>query len=261
MADSHEGKPQHGAPNEPNLPIVWSPKLGASEESVEHTAASDADAAMASPADDAASEEAAQSGREAGASPARSMRFAMLAASVAAAAALGSFVGSLSASGVAHVWPATDVATTNGVSAAKPELSALKAELAGAAHNANGQFAKLADRLERLEQAQSEPAAKLARMADLLEKLEKKSTAAPPETTGSIASQSVAPEAKRTDRILPDWVVQSAQGGRVLVASRYNGVFEVVTGAVLPGIGRVEAIKRQDGQWVVVTEHGLIVER
>jgi len=252
MADEHEDKPKDDAPAEPQLPVVWSPKLDATAESSEDFRPS---------ADEAATEQAAEAGREGGASPTRSMRFAMLAASVAAAAALGSFVGSLSASGVAHVWPVSQVAATTGASAAKPDLSALKADLAGAAHNANGQFAKLADRLDRLEQAQSEPAAKLAHMAELLERLEKRSTAAAPETTGSIASQPASSEAKRTDRILQDWVVQSAQGGKVLVASRYNGVFEVVTGAVLPGIGRVEAIKRQDGQWVVVTEHGLIVER
>jgi hypothetical protein len=255
MADQHEGKPQDGTPAEPQLPVVWSPKLGAGPESGEESPSSDAAA-------NAASEGAAETANEAGASRSRSMRFAMLAASVAAAAALGSFVGALSASGVAHVWPGTEVAATNGVSAAKTELSALKADLTGAAHNANGQLAKLTDRLNRLEQAQNEPAAKLAHIAELLEKLEKNGVAAAsPETTGSIAGQSASSEAKRTDRILQDWVVQSAQGGRVLVASRYNGVFEVVTGAVLPGIGRVEAIKRQDGQWVVVTERGLIVER
>jgi hypothetical protein len=253
MADSHEGKPQDGAPAEPQLPVVWSPKLSDGAESREDSPPS---------ADEAASEQAAEAGREGGASLSRSMRFAMLAASVAAAAALGSFVGSPSASGVAHVWPGTQVAATNGGSAAKTELSALKTALAGAAHNANGELAKLADRLDRLEQAQNEPSAKLAHIAELLEKLEKKGlAAAAPETTGSIAGQSASSEAKRSDRILPDWIVQSTQGGRVLVASRYNGVFEVVTGAVLPGVGRIEAIKRQDGQWVVVTEHGLIVER
>jgi hypothetical protein len=153
MADEHEDKPKDDAPAEPQLPVVWSPKLDATAESSEDFRPS---------ADEAATEQAAEAGREGGASPTRSMRFAMLAASVAAAAALGSFVGSLSASGVAHVWPVSQVAATTGASAAKPDLSALKADLAGAAHNANGQFAKLADRLDRLEQAQSEPAAKLA---------------------------------------------------------------------------------------------------
>jgi hypothetical protein len=264
MADAHEGEPHDGARNEPQLPVVWSPKLDATRDCAEETAASAEDVIANEPADD----NAAGATSEPHASPARSMRFALLAASVAVAAALGSFVGALSATGIAHVWPHTDVAAAsavNSASVAHIEFSALKTDVAGAARNATAQFAKLADRLDHLEQAQGEPAAKLARITDLLEKLEKKnavaSAAAPVETTGSIPSPPPNSEAKRTDRILQDWTVQSTQGGHVVVASRYNGVFEVVAGAVLPGVGRVETIKHQDGQWVVVTEHGLIVER
>jgi hypothetical protein len=40
-----------------------------------------------------------------------------------------------------------------------------------------------------------------------------------------------------------------------------QGVFEVFAGDPLPGVGRVDAIRRQDGQWVVVTSRGLIVAR
>jgi hypothetical protein len=32
----------------------------------------------------------------------------------------------------------------------------------------------------------------------------------------------------------------------------------VTPGSVLPGAGHVDAVKRQDGQWVVVTARGLI---
>jgi hypothetical protein len=38
-------------------------------------------------------------------------------------------------------------------------------------------------------------------------------------------------------------------------------VFEVYPGDPLPGVGRVNAIRRQDGRWVVVTDRGLIVAR
>ena len=38
-----------------------------------------------------------------------------------------------------------------------------------------------------------------------------------------------------------------------------SGLYEVGPGSTLPGIGRVEAVKRQDGRWVVVTAKGLIV--
>jgi hypothetical protein len=85
------------------------------------------------------------------------------------------------------------------------------------------------------------------------------------ETTGSIASGASAPAApvasdvpKLTDRILQDWVVQDVQNGRALVESRYGGVFDVGAGSTLPGIGRVDTIKRQDGQWLVLTERGTI---
>ena len=55
-----------------------------------------------------------------------------------------------------------------------------------------------------------------------------------------------------------DWIVQDVQNGRAMVASRYGGVFEVGAGSVLPGLGRVEAVKRQDGKWIVVTARGMI---
>jgi hypothetical protein len=35
-------------------------------------------------------------------------------------------------------------------------------------------------------------------------------------------------------------------------------IFEIAGGSMLPGLGRVEAIKRQDGDWVVVTTQGII---
>jgi hypothetical protein len=46
-----------------------------------------------------------------------------------------------------------------------------------------------------------------------------------------------------------------------VVENERMGVFEVVPGANLPGLGRVETIRRQDGRWVVVTSRGLIVAR
>lgn len=64
--------------------------------------------------------------------------------------------------------------------------------------------------------------------------------------------------AKPPDKVLPDWIVQGVQDGRALVENRYGGVFDVAAGSVLPGLGRVETIKRQDGEWIVVTARGLI---
>ena len=224
---------------------------------------------------EAAEEPAAAGGAAAVAAPARSSRFALLAASLALAAGLGAVVGSLSASGLAHLSPVAAAAPKSGMAEANAlqavkaelaELSALKASLDGAARNANGQFAKIVDRLDRVERAQIEPAAKIAHMAEAIDRLEKKNVmaaaSAAPETTGAIANkQPAAPaETKLPDKILQNWVVQDVRRGRALVENSYGGVFAVAAGSVLPGLGLVESIKRQDGQWVVVTARGVITE-
>ena len=55
--------------------------------------------------------------------------------------------------------------------------------------------------------------------------------------------------------------MQDVRGGRALVENRYGAIFDVGAGSILPGLGRVETIKRQDNQWVVVTARGLISPR
>jgi hypothetical protein len=250
-----------------SLPMVESPKLGG-EDFIAPTDAVvlnmtpkfDAEAApdaMAEPADEAAP----------AAAPARSWRFPLLAATIALAAALGSMVGSLTASGIARLVapespPPSTMADAGSVMRAMKaqlaELSAMKSSLDGAVHNANTQFSAIADRLDRVERAAADPATKIAHISDTVDRLNKLNTE--PETTSSIASAAAAPtEPKIVDRILEDWIVQDVHGDRALVASRYGGVFDVGTGSVLPGLGRVETVKRQDGQWVVVTARGTIV--
>jgi hypothetical protein len=57
--------------------------------------------------------------------------------------------------------------------------------------------------------------------------------------------------------IVDGWFVRDGGNGMVLVEGG-GEIFEVVPGAPLPGLGRVEAITRQNGRWVVVTPKGLI---
>jgi hypothetical protein len=56
------------------------------------------------------------------------------------------------------------------------------------------------------------------------------------------------------------WVLRGVANGIALIESR-RGIFEVYAGDLVPGAGRVDAIRRQDGRWVVVTSKGLIVSR
>ena len=201
----------------------------------------------------------------------RSVRLPMIAASLAAAAALGSFVGSLTASGVSQFWPrvapssssvaASDAQASNVELAA---LSALKTYVEGASRNANNQFTTLADRLDRIERMQAEPNVKLARIAEAVDRLEKErksvmaaaaSAAAAPEITGTVPN---GPSAPAEAKILPNWILHGVRGRHALVENSHGDLFEITDDSTLPGVGRVEGIKRQDGQWVVVTARGLI---
>jgi hypothetical protein len=95
------------------------------------------------------------------------------------------------------------------------------------------------------------------------------STATPRETTASIQPPAAAlkpkprPEPKPEAARLPTldgWVLRDITNDGAVIEGR-QGLFEVLAGDAMPGIGRVEAIKRQDGRWVVVTTKGLIVAR
>jgi hypothetical protein len=194
-----------------------------------------------------------------------------LAAAVVLAAVGGAAFGSLSGATLGYLWfgsGGSNKIEANALQTMKTELAelaTLKASLDGATRGANGQFAKIADRLDRVEHAQAEPSAKLTHISEAVDRLEKKNVAAAPtaapETTGSIGAPPANVDAGKGDKLLQDWIVQDVRRGHALVASRFGGVFDVVAGSTLPGLGHVQTIKRQDGQWVVVTDKGLISER
>jgi hypothetical protein len=56
------------------------------------------------------------------------------------------------------------------------------------------------------------------------------------------------------------WVLRDVSRGAALIEGR-SGLYEVLAGDPVPGLGRVDAIRKQDGRWVVVTSRGLIVAR
>ena len=280
MADPQEGKPDtspalpmgsaesgsappSGEPVEQaadkHLPVVDAPKLDASDAAMPPAVAAFIEMSRAT-------EDAGARFAVAKAAPTlRPSRFTVFAVGFALAAPLGALAGSLSASGLAQLWqpaPAKSATADTGLlQAMKVELAAMKASLDVATRSANSQVAKIADRLERVERSGSEPATKLTHIAESVDRQERKSAAMATalEATGAIGGTEAArTEPKITDRLLEGWIVQDVRRGRALVASRDGGMFVVTTGASLPGLGRVEAIKRQDGQWVVVTARGMI---
>ncbi len=199
----------------------------------------------------------------------RSFRFALLAATIALVAGFGAFVGTLAASSMArHQTAAAQAPRTadargvlQAVKSELAQLNALKASFDAANRGATAQFAKIADRLASLERLQADPA-KLQRLAEAVDRLDKRAAAAP-EVTGSIAKPAqpapvAAPPPAAAAHVLNDWIVRDVRNGRALVESRYGGIFVVGSGSTLPGLGRVESVRRQDGAWMVVTAKGTI---
>jgi Asp-tRNA(Asn)/Glu-tRNA(Gln) amidotransferase C subunit len=156
---------------------------------------------------------------------------------------------------------------TQAINAELAELSALKTNHEGATRNFNNQFARLAERLDRIERAETERNAKLAHVVEAVDRLQKdrrsvmasSGASAAVETTGGIPNNPPIPaEAGRPEKVLPDWILHAVRGSRALVENRHGDVFEISAGSVLPGLGRVEAIKRQGDDWVVVTARGIV---
>src|SRR5215472_14365829 len=85
-------------------------------------------------------------------------------------------------------------------------------------------------------------------------RLEKQRKSAASEITGTVPNTSAPVKAK----ILPNWILHGVRGRHALVENSDGDLFEITDDSTLPGVGRVEGVKRQVGQWVVVTARGLI---
>jgi hypothetical protein len=171
---------------------------------------------------------------------------------------------------VAKVSPPTSLEAS--LSRIDADIQALKTGLDHTSKLGN----KTTDRLDKLERAQAEPAARLAKLSEAVDKLRVAAPAAAPvaaaatpaaasaakDVTGSIGSttaqqQAAAPAPKTEAKVDAK---RDVAYGSALIGSR-RGTYEVYAGDTIPGLGRVDAIRRQDGRWVVVTSRGLIVAR
>jgi hypothetical protein len=195
--------------------------------------------------------------------------YAPLAAAITFAVALGAIAGAAATSGLLRDSTApsdtADAARALQTSVAQigSELATLKAGIANAQRNSSAQFGKLTERLDRTEKAQAEPTAKLAKIQekiqdsiDRLERRQQQVVAAPapsPEVTGSVT-----PKEESKPQIAEGWRLRDFYDGRAIVESRDGTLFRVIPGSNVPGLGRVEAIKRENGKVVVVTAKGII---
>ena len=215
-------------------------------------------------------------------------RFGAMAAVVALATVAGALGGALATAGIGKLMAgdstaqasAKDSALEASVARIDADIVALKASLEHTAKAGVTQFNKASDRLDKVEKAQAEPAAKLAKLSETVDKLRAAqasattAAAAPApakEVTGTIPQQATAaatapapaappkPEVPRLPTV-EGWVLRDVANGSALIESR-RGMYEVYAGDPIPGLGRVDAIRKQDGRWVVVTSKGLIVAR
>jgi hypothetical protein len=205
---------------------------------------------------------------------------ALVGGAIGGAVATASFGHSSAASANSPV--ATDQALAATVARIDSDVVALKASVERTSKTDVAQFNKTTERLDKLEKAQAEPAARLAKLSEAVEKLHAAPVAAaaqpaPKEVTGSINAPATTPAAAAAapkpnvqtadargefGRLptLGDWVLRDVGNGGALIEGR-RGMFEVYAGDPVPGLGRVDAIRRQDGRWVVITSRGLIVAR
>lgn len=207
-------------------------------------------------------------------------RLVALAAVVALATVAGALGGALATVGLGHF--VGDDAATAGNRALEASVARIDADIlalrAGVEHTSKvgmSHFNKTSDRLDKVEKAQAEPAAKLAKLSDAVDRLRAAQPVAPAavaaapvaakEVTGSIAPPAAAPASAPKVEVarLPaveGWVLRDVANGGALIEGR-QGIYEVYAGDPVPGLGRVDAIRRQDGRWVVVTSKGLVVAR
>jgi hypothetical protein len=210
--------------------------------------------------------------------PAAQQRFsraAVIAIAIAVSAAAGSAVGAAAAFALAKPQASADDARTIEVNALhgvikqlSSEVASLKASIESNTKSANAQMAKIAERVDRAEKAQAEPAQRVAKLSEMLERLDKRTAAtaqaqlqAQPSAPAQDITGSIAPKQQDRPAVVNGWVLREVFRGGAMVENDRMGLFEVVPGANLPGLGRVETIRRQDGRWVVVTPKGFIVSQ
>jgi hypothetical protein len=205
-------------------------------------------------------------------------RYALLAGGLGFAAGVGLLAGGIGIMGAGHLFasptkaPAPWAGIANETRALKQSLSKLEAQVASlktsieaSNRQASTQRSQVTARYEQSAKTQNETQTQLGKISDAVERLEKRVAAiVASEATGSIAPKHVAappPHAiqppPEKPAVAQDWSIRSVFRGRALVSSP-RGVFEAAPGLHLPGLGRVEAVTRENGRWVVITEKGII---
>ncbi|OCK55424.1 hypothetical protein [Bradyrhizobium sp. LMTR 3] len=210
-------------------------------------------------------------------------RFGAVAAVLVASTIAGAFGGALATAGIGKL---ITVETASGAPAKghplegfaariDADIATLKRSIEHAAEGDINRSNRAGDRLDKIERAQADSATKLAKLSETVEKLRAAqasatmAAAAPapvkdvngliPTAAARSPLTSPKPEIARLPTV-EGWVLRDVVNGSALIESR-GGIYEVYAGDPVPGLGRVDAIRKQDGRWVVITSKGLILSR
>lgn len=185
---------------------------------------------------------------------------------VVAAAAFGVLGGVAATSGYYERFEPTPVqqseiaALGETVRRLETNIGALSTTVGTSSKASSAQLARIGERLDKMEKSVAEPGNRLAALSDAIEKLRSASAkAAPSDVTGTVAASLPQPAAPQKP-ILSTWTLHEVDRGVATVEGR-QGIFDVMVGDALPGLDRVEAIRREGGRWTVVTRKGIIVAR
>jgi len=180
-------------------------------------------------------------------------RYAILATSLTLVAAIGATFGALASVGFSRQPTDTALIEENkamqqSIARLGQEITTLKANLEQANRSAHSELAKISERFSHA-------------TAEITNSISAPQTAAPQAATRTPLPRR-APErvaaAELPTTIVPGWTIWRIRHGYVYVAGR-GEVFEASIGAVLPGLGPVQSVRRQDGHWMVQTSKGIIV--
>jgi hypothetical protein len=194
----------------------------------------------------------------------RHKRYVLLAASVAIAAVFGGVVGAVT--GISSAPPRVDIAALEenkamqqSVAKLAKEVTTLKASLDTANKAAHTQIAKLDQKLsDKLAERLNRESAEITGSISAPQTTPSAQTVAVPTPRPAPRISAVETQIPVRPAVVNGWSIRESRDGYVYVEGQ-AGIFQVVPGAPLPGLGPVESIKRQEGRWVVQTPKGIIV--
>lgn len=157
------------------------------------------------------------------------------------------------------------------VSGVSENLDGLRTAVDQSSKATNDRFGRFAENLDRIERVSSSSTAKLDKLAQVQVQAPAPATATvqsqPSSPQGAMMASVAAPEftgsvapSERTSaprKVIKGWSVRQAYEG-IAILQGPNGVIEAVLGQQVPGLGRIEEIRSENGRLVVETSGGVV---